>query len=595
MRGAALLRRVVVTLLVALFASAGPVLAAPPEPAKQAVAIGTGGSAASVDALGTQAAIRVLDHGGNAVDAAVAAAAVLGVVEPYSCGIGGGGFMLIYSRASGRVYTLDGRETAPLAFNPESFIDPVTGTPISFAEGVTSGLGVGVPGTLLLWDTALRRFGTYSLARALAPAIPVAARGFVVDQTFADQTASNLNRFKDFTSTRAVFLTSDGGVPPVGSRFQNPLLAETYSLIADDGVDAFYRGPIASAIVNAVQHPPLFAGATRNVRPGLMVLGDLGRYVVVDRPPTHIGYRGLDVYGMGPPSSGGSTVAEALNILEGFDLGSLPRADALHLYFEASALAYADRNAYLGDPDFVSVPLAGLLSDAYATQRRALIGPTAAPKPVAAGNPWPYNALTALTNDPESPSTTHLTVSDRFGNIVTYTFTIEQIGGSGIAVPGYGFLLNNELTDFEFVPGRANSPAGGKRPRSSMAPTIVLDDGHPLLATGSPGGASIITTVLQVLLNRLDFGMSLPDALAAPRASQRNSATTQVEPSFLATPEATALAALGHRFSTTPEIGAVTGIEFLGGGNVLAAAEPVRRGGGSAMVEEPATVAAAVH
>ncbi len=199
-------------------------------------------------------------------------------------------------------------------------------------------------------------------------------------------------------------------MPPVGSRFQNPLLAE----IADDGVDAFYRGPIASAIVHAVQHPPLVAGATRNVRPGLMVLGDLDRYVVVDRPPTHIGYRGLDVYGMGPPSSGGSTVGEALNILEGFDLGSLPRAEALHLYLEASALAYADRNAYLGDTDFVSVPLAGLLSDAYAAQRRALIGPTAAPKPVAAGNPWPYNALTALTSDLESPSTTHLTVSDRF-------------------------------------------------------------------------------------------------------------------------------------------------------------------------------------
>jgi gamma-glutamyltranspeptidase / glutathione hydrolase len=290
-----MLRRVVVTLLVAFFASAGPVLAVPPEPTKQAVAIGTGGSAASVDALATQAAIRVLDHGGNAVDAAVAAAAVLGVVEPYSCGLGGGGFMLIYSGASGRVYTLDGRETAPLAFRPEGFINPATGTPISFAEGVTSGLGVGVPGTLLLWDTALRRFGTYSLARALAPAIPIAARGFVVDQTFADQTASNLNRFKDFTSTRAVFLTSGGGVPPVGSRFQNPLLAETYSLIADDGVDAFYRGPIASAIVNTVQHPPLVAGATRNVRPGLMVLGDLDRYVVVDRPPTHIGYRGLDI------------------------------------------------------------------------------------------------------------------------------------------------------------------------------------------------------------------------------------------------------------------------------------------------------------
>jgi gamma-glutamyltranspeptidase/glutathione hydrolase len=551
-----------------------------PEPVRQAVAVGTGGAAASVDPIATQTAIRVLDRGGNAVDAAVAAAAMLGVVEPYSCGIGGGGFMVIYRASDDRVVTIDSRETAPQAFRPDSFIDSSTGQPISFAEAVTSGLGVGVPGTLLAWDLAARRYGTMKLSRLLTPAISRAAGGFTVDQTFRDQTVANLDRFRDFTSTREVFLTPNGDPYPVGSTFRNPDLAETYGLIADEGIAPFYTGDIARTIVDTVKHPPVKSGATRNVRPGLMELGDLAGYRAPERPPTVSHYRGLTVYGMGPPSSGGSTVGESLNILEGYDLAAMDRVEALHRYLEASALAFADRNQYLGDPDYVDVPLAGLLSDSYAAERRALIGPTAAAKPVPPGDP----------TDNEGPSTTHLTVADRFGNVVTYTFTIEQIGGSGITVPGYGFLLNNELTDFNFTPGTANSPASGKRPRSSMSPTIVLSGDRPLLAVGSPGGATIITTVLQILLNRLDFGMTLPEAIASPRASQRNSSTTQAEPAFIASPEAQALLALGHRFSSTPEIGAATGIAFLPGGFVQAVAEPVRRGGGSAMVEEPAGV-----
>jgi gamma-glutamyltranspeptidase / glutathione hydrolase len=306
-----------------------------------------------------------------------------------------------------------------------------------------------------------------------------------------------------------------------------------------------------------------------------MTAADLAAYRAISRAPTEVGYRGYEVFSMGPPSSGGSTVGEALNILEGYDLSSMSRADAFYYMLEASKLAYADRNQYLGDPDFVDVPLAGLLSDAYAAQRRALITGTALPVPVAPGDPLPFG------------STTHLTVSDRFGNVVSYTFTIEQIGGSGMVVPGHGFLLNNELTDFNFVPGTANSPAGGKRPRSSMAPTIVLKDGKPFVALGSPGGATIITTVLQLLLERLDLGGTLPEAIAAARISQRNSTTTQAEPAFFGSPELAALTARGEVFSSTPEIGAATGIEFLSGGLVLAAAEPVRRGGGSAMVVNP--------
>ena len=552
-----------------------PALAARPTPVKEATVIGTGGAAASVDPIATSVAIDILRRGGNAVDAAVAAAAALGVVEPFSCGLGGGGFMVIYSARDGRVFTLDGRETAPSAFRADSFIDPSTGLPISFAEGVTSGLGVGVPGTPRLWAQALARYGTIPLAAALAPSIGIARSGFEIDQTFHDQVASNQDRFKDFSSTRDLYLPG-GDAPAVGSIFRNPDLARTYQTLSGHGMDAFYRGDVANAIVNTVQHPPLAPGGTRNVRPGLMTAGDLASYQAISRAPTDIQYRGYEIFSMGPPSSGGSTVGEALKILEGFDLGSLTRAQALYLMLEASKLAYADRNQYVADPDFVSVPLQGLLSDAYAAQRRALIGPTALPVPVAPGDPSPFNS-----------STTHLTVSDRFGNVVSYTFTIEQIGGSGIVVPGHGFLLNNELTDFNFVTGTANSPAGGKRPRSSMSPTIVLKDGKPILALGSPGGASIITTVLQMLLERLDLGRTLPGAIATARISQRNSSTTQAEPAFFGTPERSALEALGEKFSSTPEIGAATGIEFLSDGMVLAAAEPVRRGGGSAMVVVP--------
>ncbi len=543
-----------------------------------AAATGTGGAAASVDPLATQTAIDVLERGGNAVDAAVAAAAVLGVVEPFSCGIGGGGFMVVYRAADRSVTTIDARETAPAAFRPDSFIDPATGNPVSFPDAVTSGLGVGVPGTLRGWQVALDRFGTRPLQQLLALAKAIAAGGFAVDQPFHDQVASNAARFGEFASTSALYLPG-GKPPPVGSTFRNPDLAATYGQLGSRGSDSFYSGRIARAIVDAVRQPPVNAGVT-DVRAGLMAAADLAAYRAPVRPPTHVTYRGLDVFGMGPPSSGGSTVGEALNILEGFDLARLDRVQALHLYLEASALAFADRNQYLADADFVAVPLAGLLSDSFAAERRALIGPVT-------GVPYPPGDPT----DNSGPSTTHLTVSDRWGNVVSYTFTIEQIGGSGIVVPGYGFLLNNELTDFNFQPGSANSPAGGKRPRSSMSPTIVLADGQPVVALGSPGGSMIITTVLQILVNHLDFGMTLPEAVAAPRASQRNTSTVAAEPAFIASPEAAALAAVhGHRFSPTAEIGAATGIAFLPGGLLQAVAEPVRRGGGSAMVVEPVPV-----
>jgi gamma-glutamyltranspeptidase/glutathione hydrolase len=538
--------------------------------------VGTGGAAASVERLATQAGIDILRRGGNAVDAAVATAAVLGVTEPFSCGIGGGGFMVVRT-AGGRVTTIDGRETAPAAMHPTSFWE--NGAPLPFNDARYSGLSVGVPGTVETWVDALEKFGTMSLAEVFAPAIHVARHGYLVDQVWFDQVNANRDWFDDVPASAALFLDPDGTPRDVGTVFTNPALAKTYERIVHLGAKGFYRGAVADALVETIQHPPVAPTANHVWRPGVMKMRDLHTYAAPERAPTHVDYRGLDVYSMGPPSSGGSTVGEALNILEGYDLASMTRERALHYYLEASRYSFADRNAYLADPAYFDVPLKGLLSEEYAATRRALITETAAPGAVPPGDPYPYEG---------SETTTHLTTSDKSGNVVSYTFTIESTGGAGLLVPGYGFLLNNELTDFNFdSTTHPNRVEGGKRPRSSMAPTIVTKAGKPFLALGSPGGATIITTVLQILLDRVDLGMTLPQAIADPRASQRNALNTGAEPAFLATPERMALEARGHHFVNAGEIGAATGIEFLTGGGVLAAAEPVRRGGGSAMTELP--------
>jgi gamma-glutamyltranspeptidase / glutathione hydrolase len=593
--GVALAGVVAAALLVA--PSAPPSHADPRTTTKVPTAVGYGGAVTSVDPEATAVGLEVLRKGGNAVDAAVATAAALGVTEPYSAGLGGGGFFVHYDADTGEVSTVDGRETAPMAMPHDAFIDPETGDPYPFSpELVTSGVSVGVPGTPETWQRALERWGSWDLGRALKPAARLANRGFVVDETFRQQTLDNEVRFDAFTSTRELFLPG-GDAPAVGSVFKNQDLAKTYRMIARKGVDSFYAGPLAAEMVEAVQDPPTTDDTELPVPPGFMELSDLADYEAVDRDPTHVDYRGLDVYGMAPPSSGGSTVGEALNILEQFDLGGMDPVAALHHYFEASALAYADRAAYLGDSDFVDVPLAALLDDTFAKERACLVDPTTAmPKPTAAGDVTSYDgdceagaASGTDAEDTENISTTHLTVADKWGNVVSYTLTIEQTGGSGIVVPDRGFLLNNELTDFSHV-WQADDPnriEPGKRPRSSMAPTIVLRDGKPFVALGSPGGSTIITTVLQTLLNRLDLDMSLPDAVAAPRATQRNGAVTMAEPAFIEL-YGDQLEAYGHQFAEMSEIGAATAIEFGPDGLLTAVAEPRRRGGGSAAVLEPA-------
>jgi len=579
------MRRVLVALLLVFAMVFGVAASAAVAPNGPPTSIGTGGAAASVETLATQAAIDTLKAGGNAVDAAVAAAGVLGVTEPFSCGVGGGGFMVIRT-ASGKVTTLDGRETAPEAMTPTSFWE--NGAPLPFNDARWSGLSVGVPGTPATWGEALEKYGTMSLAQVLQPGMRVAKNGFVIDQTFFDQTQAAVPWFDDISTTAALYLDPDGTPHDVGTVFRNPDLARTYERIGHLGVKGFYRGAIADAMTNTIQHPPVLPKADHVWRPGVMTMRDLHTYVAPEREPTHVNYRGLDVYSMGPPSSGGSTVGEALNILEGYNLASMPRDLAYHYFIEASRYAFADRNAYLADPEYYDVPLSGLLSDDYAAERRALITTTAAPGAVQPGNPYPYVTGQAAATATMSETTTHLVTSDKWGNVVSYTFTIESTGGSGLLVPGWGFLLNNELTDFNYdSTTHPNRVEGGKRPRSSMAPTIVLDGKKPFLALGSPGGSTIITTVLQILFDRLDQGLTLPQAIADPRASQRNGTNTSAEPAFLASPLKTQLDARGHHFVNGGEIGAATAIEFRPGGLVLAAAEPVRRGTGSAMVENP--------
>ncbi|MCP2263498.1 gamma-glutamyltransferase [Promicromonospora thailandica] len=577
--------------------------AAPPpghEPPRVPTSVGYGGAVSSLDPVVSEVGLTVLRRGGNATDAAVAMAAAIGVTDPYSAGIGGGGFFVHYDAGTGDVETIDGRETAPAAIEPDAFVDPATGEPYPFfPDLVTGGVSVGVPGTVATWDRALERWGTTSLAEALRPATRVAERGFVVDQLFHDQTLENQERFEAITSTSDLFLPG-GAAPAVGSVFRNPDLAATYRLLARTGTDAFYEGALAREIVDAVQDPPVADGTTLPVPAGSMTTADLASYEVVDRAPTVFSYRGYDVYGMAPPSSGGTTVGETLNILEQADLTGLDEPAVLHHMIEASALAFADRAAYLGDGDVVDVPVDGLLDDVYARERACLLDPAAAaPKPVAAGDARSYDgecgtpaAPGSVPPDTESTSTTNLTAVDRWGDVVEYTLTIEQIGGSGIVVPGRGFLLNNELTDFsiEYDADDPNRIEPGKRPRSSMAPTIVLADGRPVLALGSPGGSNIISTVTQMLVHRIDLGRPIQEAIAAPRAAPQNSATVTAEPGFIGAYGA-ALAGYGHTFAPVAPgkgIGAATAVEIGPGGRLTAVAEPTRNGGGSALVVRPA-------
>ncbi|MDQ6895509.1 MAG: gamma-glutamyltransferase [Actinomycetota bacterium] len=561
--------------------------------------VGGGGAVSTVDRDASQVGIDVLTRGGNAADAAIATAAALGVTEPYSAGIGGGGFLVYYDAKTKKVSTIDGRETAPQTFTERSFLN-ADGTPMSFDTVVTSGLSVGTPGTPALWAKAANEFGTWRLSQLLSPAARLAIQGFTVDQTFHDQTAANAERFATFPASADLFLP--GGAPPaVGSTFRNIDLAKTYLQLGARGTGWLYGGKLGEAIVDEARRPTTAPGVS--VMGGQLTLADLKAYEALDKAPITSRYRGYDVFGMPVPSSGGIAVAEILNLVESYEartgktLKSLDEANYLHWFSEASATAFADRNRYVGD--VAGVPVGELTSQAFADERACLFNPDHAQiRPIPFGSPdGSYTSCPqpgARQGQPyEGQSTTHLVTADKWGNVASYTLTIEQTGGSGITVPGYGFLLNNELTDFNFAPltpgvTDPNLPGPGKRPRSSMSPTIILKDGSPYLTVGSPGGATIITSVSQTILGYLDRGLPLVDAIAAPRLSSRNGKSEDVEPAIAATATGTTLTALGHLLKATAEIGAVTAIHPLGGAQFQAAAETVRRGGGSAMVVQPA-------
>lgn len=520
----------------ALLALSAPVRAERPSPTPGVPpgARGTHGGVVAVShPLAADAGARMLEEGGNAVDAAVAIQFALNVVEPQSSGIGGGGFMMIRLARTGETFVVDSREQAPAAATPDMF-----GT-LGFTDASTSGISVGVPGTLAGLSMALRRWGTMPLSEVLEPAIELAQHGFRINPVLAAEIVDSSARGVVMTTlqpeTAAVF--QPGGVPlRAGDVLVQPDLARTFRLIAAQGPGVFYEGEIARAIVAAQQRTR--AG---DAGVGRMTLADLATYRPRIRLPIVGEYRGVTIASMSPPSSGGLTIIQMLKMLERFPMGDagqgfgLGAKNTLHVMIEAMRLAFADRAFWMGDDDFVHVPKVGLLAPAYVQSRSALIQLDSVMPNPSPGNPLPFDAAAAprrveasmTPEQVEGVHTTHFAVVDRHGNVVTYTTTIESAFGTGIMVPGFGFLLNNELTDFNMRPTLnpatgnpgANDVAPGKRPRSSMSPTLLFREGRPFAAYGSPGGATIINSVLQITLDLLDHGMTIQQAIDAPRIS----------------------------------------------------------------------------
>jgi gamma-glutamyltranspeptidase/glutathione hydrolase len=495
------------------------------------------GVVAASHPLAAQAGALVLERGGNAIDAAATIQFVLNVVEPQYSGIGGGLFMLVHSATTETTIALDARERAPAAATPAMFVFPDVPAADRFKIASTSGISVGVPGAVLGIATALSRFGTIPLADAIAPAAELADNGFAINEFLAADIVNDGGRTSLQPETAAIF--RPGGTPlKEGDRLVQKDLARALRLIARDGPDAFYRGEIAAAIVAAQARSRTSVSAAGA---GRMTPDDLRQYNVVVRTPVRGRYRGLDVVSMPPPSSGGLAVLQALAMLERFPLADdtkgfgFASVGTLHVTIEALRLAFADRAVWMGDADFVPVPVKGLLAAPYVQSRSAMIDPHRRMPMPAAGDPRKYDSadapaplqLAIARDDDHRGYTTHFTVADKWGNVVAVTSTIEARWGTGITVPGYGVLLNNELTDFNlepmananpdaFNPG-ANDVAPGKRPRSSMAPTIMFRDGAPIAAYGSPGGATIIGSVLQVTNNLVDHSMLMQDAIDSPR------------------------------------------------------------------------------
>lgn len=532
--------------------------------------------AVAANPLASEAGLEMLRRGGSAVDAAIAAQLVLGLVEPQSSGIGGGAFIVV-ARPDGTVTTFDGRETAPAGTRPDRFVGP-DGKPMPFLRALDQGRAVGTPGAVAVLALAHGKYGKLPWKDLFDPAIRLAEEGFPTPLRLAEVLERWRSALEQREDLRRVYYHDGAGPLTVGETFRNPDYAATLRLLAAEGPAAFYTGPLAGRIADRL------TAARGADGPAVVTREDLAGYRAVERPAVCGAYRVWTVCGMAPPSSGGIAVLQILGMLEPFDLAGPGPDDprSWHLLVEAMRRAYADREVYLADPDQVAVPVRGLLDRGYLADRSAGIDPArAAQGKVPAGNPpWREGTLYAPEVNPDVPGTSHLSTVDADGMAVAMTTTVESAFGSGLMVGG--FVLNNQLTDFSFLPERdgrpvANAPGPGKRPLSSMSPTVVLDrQGRPVLTVGSPGGSAIIAYVAQAVVAMLDWNLDPQVALAQPRVVNRNGATL-VE----AVPQADALAGglvvLGHQVERRPVISGLHAIRITPDG-LLGGADPRRDG-----------------
>lgn len=523
--------------------------------------------------LATGAAYQILKDGGNAADAAVTAQLVLNLVEPQSSGIGGGAFMLYWDAKNQALFSFDGRETAPGAADADYFKDSA-GQLIKWREARLGPRAVGVPGTLSLLHTVHQRFGQHPWAKLFAPAITLSRKGFTVSPRMAKSIEGSKEYLSRFPATREYFFTDQGAPLPEGYHLTNPDFAQTLELIADQGIAPFYQGSIGEKLIEALREA--------SGRPAVMTMQDLNGYKTLSRPPVCARYHGNAICGMGPPSSGALTVGQILQLIERFDIAGLgldPKS--MHLVLEASRLAFADRARYMADSDFVEVPVAGLLDQDYLRGRSGLIRSSGSMGKASAGNPPGVTTAQASMQQFESAGTSHFSIVDAQGNIVSMTTTIES--GFGSMLMTQGFLLNNEMTDFSFRASKAGRPIanrveGGKRPRSSMAPTIVLDKtGVPTLVAGSPGGSRIICYVAQALIGILDWQMNPQQAAAMPHFCNRNG-TTDIESHTGAERLGAALTGMGHEVRVRSLNSGLHLIQRLPSGELLGGADPRREG-----------------
>lgn len=528
---------------------------------------------AAANPLASQAGFDILKKGGSAVDAAIAVQAVLTLVEPQSSGIGGGAFLMHWSPETGDVTAYDGRETAPDAATPDLFLDE-NGKPFDFLTAVKSGRSVGVPGAIAMLSLAHREYGRLPWDQLFESAIELSENGFEVSPRL-NYLINLTPAFASSPAGKALYFDENGKALAIGSTLKNPELAESLRLIAEGGPDAFYEGPIAEKIVNAVQNAPL--------NPGAMTQSDLAAYKAKKRNAICEPYRAFTVCGMPPPSSGGATVMQILSLLEGFDLASMTPSslEAVHLITEASRLAYADRALYLADGDFADVPVAALLNKTYLAERATLIDTKKSMGIAKAGTPRKKETNAAPHTSRDVPSTSHFSIVDGDGNAVAMTTSVEFAFGSNMIAGG--FILNNQLTDFSRVPERdgrkiANAPDGGKRPRSSMSPTLVFDKEGKLYAlVGSPGGSAIIAYVAKTLIGILDWNLTMQQAIELPHHVNRNGILA-LEKDTTLVDMAPDLKRLGHEIQVRPLNSGLHGIRVLPDGTLEGGADPRREG-----------------